>query len=217
MADRLSKGFVFYNSTVTDLTVKVYSFDNNSQSISTKVLKDTYSETINLTKVFKSDSKILFELFDAKTGKSYGSPGILDTYIYSPEGDAYIFDINTIGNILMLSIKDLCFKSISFYNGSLAIVNFYIYKYPPNKKTVTKDDLGKPYWKSPSTLFGQTETIDLTTLNIPDMSLLALRVDATLGRSSIAEIPVIYSNNTFRIAGFKATGTAFSPKLVVNN
>lgn len=208
------KGFVVYNSVDIDIRIKAY-VNNKANAVEFTTISQTYSKAITFNPN-SAEEEIIFELTDVKKNKYLGIALTLNEYTFNQFSQAYILELKKVGNSYTIEEKYAGNSIINFYNSAGAISKFEIYELPANKKLDSKN-LGKPIWTSSSKALTQSESIDLDTLQIKDMTLLAVKANVTLGLNALSTVPVLYSKGNGRVASYKLTGTLFTTKLEPNN
>lgn len=214
MAQRPTKGFVLYNSTNKEITVNAY-VNNKANAVEFKTIPSTYSKAITFNPE-SLEERIVFEISDSKTNKKLGIAVTSDDFEFTPNGSAYILELKVVNNSYVINIKDLGFNKINFYNNAPVVAKFELYELPAKVKLESKN-LGKLYWSSPSKIIKQSESIELDSIGIADLTLLAIKASVSLGSNSLANIPILYSKSSGKVAGFKLTGNFISNKLEVYN
>lgn len=211
------RGFIIYNNTEDNLAISAnVDYENKDLSPKIQLISKTYSKLITFNSETTSNQDIVFEILNPKTFKRIGLGITIDEFYYDKYGDVYLLELNQIDKTFVLKTKEDSFSRINFYNSALSIAKFQLYELPSGVKLESKN-LGKLYWQSKSLRKGQDESIDVKSLNIEDMTLLAVKASVTLGVNDIYNTPIIYLKEKDKAIGFKLTGTSLTSKIVSTN
>lgn len=208
MEKRVLREFNIYNSTNSNLWIRISVSGTEKYNIEFTSIAKTYSKPIIFDKDIKSDD-IIFQIADSQSYDNLSVAISKDRYIYSPKGDSSILQLiqyNT--NSYVIDFMAPSFNILNFTNNAFPMgAEFRLYEWMPNTNS-----LGKMYWHS-SKLTGST-TLNVEDLNIDEFTLLAVACQVFYGphfqaKQTLYQFPILYSKGTGRVIGFKLGGGIF--------